>query len=200
MKIGIVSDIHADPLCLRRALDDMGSVDMMVCAGDSISEYRFCPETVEILRDRNVRCIQGNHEAVLLGGRNPHYLKKCQAEFSSELLEFLSTAPFSIEIDAEEAGARILITHASPLAPVRRLRLSRQSGPAPGRRAALRVHHPGTHSHADGPQDRQRNRNQSRLMLPTARPGPARFLRDSRHHRDGSRNPPLRPRLKSQIA
>jgi len=117
MKIGIVSDIHADPLCLRRALGDMGSVDMTVCAGDSISEYRFCPETVELLRDRNVRCIQGNHEAVLLGGRNPHYLKKCQAEFSSELLEFLSTAPFSIEIDAEEAGARILITHASPLPP-----------------------------------------------------------------------------------
>lgn len=115
MKIGIVSDIHADPLCLRRALDDMGSVDMMVCAGDSISEYRFCPETVEILRDNQVRCIQGNHESVLLGGRNPHYLKKCQTEFPGELLEFLSTAPFSIELNAEEA--RILITHASPLPP-----------------------------------------------------------------------------------
>jgi len=115
MKIGIVSDIHADPLCLRRALDDMGSVDMMVCAGDSISEYRFCPETVEILRDHQVRCIQGNHEAVLLGGRNPHYLKKCQAEYPSELLEFLSTAPFSIEMNAD--GARMLITHASPLPP-----------------------------------------------------------------------------------
>ncbi len=115
MKIGIVSDIHADPLCLRRALDDMGSVDMMVCAGDSISEYRFCPQTVEILRDNQVRCIQGNHEAVLLGGRNPHYLKKCQAEYPSALLEFLSTAPFSIEMNAD--GARILITHASPLPP-----------------------------------------------------------------------------------
>ena len=115
MKIGIVSDIHAEPISLRRALADMGSVDMFLCAGDSVSEYRFCPETVEILRDNEVRCIQGNHEAVLFGGRNPHYLKKCQAEYPPDLLEFLSTAPFSIELAAGQA--RILVTHASPLPP-----------------------------------------------------------------------------------
>jgi putative phosphoesterase len=115
MKIGIVSDIHANPRALRRALEDMGSVDMVVCAGDSISEYRFCAETVEILRDRQVQVIRGNHEAVLLGGRNPQYLKKCQAEFPPDLLDFLSTAPLSIETTADEA--RILVTHASPLPP-----------------------------------------------------------------------------------
>jgi putative phosphoesterase len=111
MKIGIVSDIHANARALRNALADMGSTDMVLCAGDSISEYRFCPETVEILRDRGVRCITGNHEAVLLGGRNPQYLKKCRAE----LLEFLSNAPLSIELKADES--RIFVTHASPLPP-----------------------------------------------------------------------------------
>jgi len=115
MKIGIVSDIHANPRALRRALEDMGSVDMFLCAGDSISEYRFCPETVEILRTSQVRVIRGNHEAVLLGGRNPQYLKKCQTEFSADLLDYLSTAPLSIEMTADEA--RILMTHASPLPP-----------------------------------------------------------------------------------
>jgi putative phosphoesterase len=115
MRIGIVSDIHADARSLRRALEDMGSIDTILCAGDSISEYRFCPETVEVLRDNQVRCIQGNHEAVLLGGRNPQYLKKCQAEYPPDLLEFLSTAPFTLEMNAE--GARILVTHASPLPP-----------------------------------------------------------------------------------
>jgi putative phosphoesterase len=115
MRIGIVSDIHADARSLRRALEDMGSIDTILCAGDSISEYRFCPETVEVLRDNQVRCIQGNHEAVLLGGRNPQYLKKCQAEYSPDLLEFLSTAPFTLEMNRD--GARILVTHASPLPP-----------------------------------------------------------------------------------
>jgi len=115
VKIGIISDIHANPRALRNALDDMGSTDMVLCAGDSISEYRFCPETVEILRGAGVQCIRGNHEAVLLGGRNPQYLRKCQAEFPADLLEFLSTAPLSIETRADEA--RILVTHASPLPP-----------------------------------------------------------------------------------
>jgi predicted phosphodiesterase len=36
MKIGIVSDIHANPRALRRALEDMGSVDMYLCAGSPI--------------------------------------------------------------------------------------------------------------------------------------------------------------------
>jgi putative phosphoesterase len=115
MRIGIVSDIHADARSLRRALEDMGSIDTILCAGDSISEYRFCPETVEVLRENQVRCIQGNHEAVLLGGRNPQYLKKCQAEYPPDLLEFLSTAPLTMELNPD--GARILVTHASPLPP-----------------------------------------------------------------------------------
>jgi putative phosphoesterase len=115
MKIGIISDIHANPRALRNALVDMGSTDMILCAGDSISEYRFCPETVEILRDNQVQCIRGNHEAVLLGGRNPQYLKKCQSEFPADLLEFLSTRPLSIETSVEQA--RIFVTHASPLPP-----------------------------------------------------------------------------------
>src|SRR5690348_13193931 len=101
MKIGIISDIHANPRALRNALDDMGSTDVVLCAGDSISEYRFCPQTVEILRDAGVRCIRGNHEAVLLGGRNPQYLKKCQSEFPADLLEYLATAPLSIEMKAD---------------------------------------------------------------------------------------------------
>ena len=114
MKIGIVSDIHAEPRSLRKALDDMGSIDMILCAGDAISEYRFCPETVEILRERDVRCIRGNHELVLFE-RNPQYFKKCQSQFAPEQLEFLMGVPLSIEMNLDEA--RILMVHASPLPP-----------------------------------------------------------------------------------
>ena len=71
MKIGIVSDIHADAGALRRILDDMPSTDLLLCPGDAISEYRFCADTVSILQDERFLCIQGNHEVVLFGGRNP---------------------------------------------------------------------------------------------------------------------------------
>jgi len=115
MKIGLISDIHADPRALRRALEHMPSTDRVLCPGDAISEYRFCPETVEILQQARVLCIQGNHELVLFGGRNPAYLKKCQAAFVAETLDFLATAPVSRDLEFD--GTRILLVHASPWEP-----------------------------------------------------------------------------------
>ena len=115
MKIGIVSDIHADPVALRRALEDMPSTDVLLCPGDAVSEYRFCSETVEILQQARVLCIQGNHELVLFGGRNPAYLKKCQANFAADTLAFLATAPVSRDLELD--GMTILLVHASPWEP-----------------------------------------------------------------------------------
>jgi putative phosphoesterase len=116
MKIGIVSDIHASPQALRRTLEDMPAVDKVLCAGDAISDYRFCAETVDILQRARVQCIQGNHETGLFGGRNPDYLRKCQREFAPELLDFLASAPLSLELEA--AGAKVLMVHASPWQPI----------------------------------------------------------------------------------
>ena len=115
MRIGIVSDIHADAAALRRALEDMPSTDMLLCPGDAISEYRFCADTVELLRRAGVVCIQGNHELVLFGGRNPAYLQKCRDTFAAESLDFLAQAPLRREIEC--GGARILMVHASPWEP-----------------------------------------------------------------------------------
>ena len=115
MKIGILSDIHAEPKALRRVLADMPSVDRVLCAGDAVSEYQFCAETVQLLQHVNAQCIQGNHEMVLFSGRNAAYLKKCQAEFAPALLDILGTAPVSLAL--EVAGARLLMVHASPWKP-----------------------------------------------------------------------------------
>jgi putative phosphoesterase len=115
MKIGIISDIHADPRALQCALEHMPSTDMLLCPGDAISEYRFCSETVEILQRAHVLCIQGNHEVVLFGGRNPAYFKRCQETFAAETLEFLATAPVSRDLEFD--GTRILLVHASPWEP-----------------------------------------------------------------------------------
>jgi putative phosphoesterase len=115
MKIGIVSDIHADAVALRRILDDMPAVDMTLCPGDAISEYRFCPETIALLQEARALCIQGNHEQVLFGGRNPAYLKKCQGRFAADALDFLATAPASRNLQCD--GARVLLVHASPWEP-----------------------------------------------------------------------------------
>lgn len=115
MKIAIISDIHAEPKALQRVLNDMPSVDRVLCAGDAVSEYQFCAETVQLLQRVNAQCIQGNHEMVLFSGRNAPYLQRCQAEFAPELLHVLATAPVSWE--CEVVGARMLMVHASPWKP-----------------------------------------------------------------------------------
>jgi len=115
MKIGIISDIHADARALRRALEDMPSMDALLCPGDAVSEYRFCEDTVELLKKANVLCIQGNHEVVLFGGRNPAYLKKCRETFTPETLDFLASMPLSRDLEYD--GARVLMIHASPWEP-----------------------------------------------------------------------------------
>ena len=115
MKIAIISDIHAEPQALKRVLSDMPSVDRVLCAGDAVSEYQFCAETVQLLQQVQAQCIQGNHEMVLFSGRNAPYLQQCQAEFAPELLDVLATAPVTFECEA--AGARILMVHASPWNP-----------------------------------------------------------------------------------
>jgi putative phosphoesterase len=115
VKIGILSDIHAEPQALRRVLADMPSVDRVLCAGDAISEYQFCAETVQLLQQVKAQCIQGNHEMDLFSGSNVAYLNKCQAEFAPALLDVLAMAPVSLELDV--AGARLLMVHASPWKP-----------------------------------------------------------------------------------
>jgi putative phosphoesterase len=115
MKIALVSDIHADAKALRRVFDDLPSVDRVLCAGDAVSEFRFCPDTVDLLRAHRVQCIQGNHEHVLFGGQNPGYLERCRKEYAPELLDMLAAAPTQLELEA--AGARVLMIHATPWTP-----------------------------------------------------------------------------------
>ena len=114
MKIALVSDIHADAKALRRVFDDLPSVDRVLCAGDAVSEFRFCPDTVDLLRQHKVQCIQGNHEHVLFNA-NPGYLAKCRAEYAADLLDHLAGAPTSIDIEA--AGAKLHMIHATPWEP-----------------------------------------------------------------------------------
>jgi putative phosphoesterase len=115
LKIALVSDIHADARALKRVFDDLPSVDRVLCAGDAISEFQFCPDTVDLLRLADAQCIQGNHEHVLFGGQNPGYLAKCRSEYAPELLDRLAQAPTTFEI--ESGGAKLLMVHATPWSP-----------------------------------------------------------------------------------
>jgi putative phosphoesterase len=113
VQIGIVSDIHGNAAGLSCALALMGDVDEVWCAGDIVEEYRFSNEAVSILRDRDARCVLGNHDIGLLG---PHGDRARSADHvDAELVAWLAARPLTI--DTIVNGQRLIMTHASPCPP-----------------------------------------------------------------------------------
>jgi putative phosphoesterase len=113
VRLGIVSDIHGNAAGLATALELMGDVDELLCAGDMIEEYRFSNETIGLLRERGARCVLGNHDLGFLG---PHGVRARAAEhIDQELVAWLATHPLTIDTTVD--GHRLLLTHASPCPP-----------------------------------------------------------------------------------
>jgi len=113
MKIGVVSDIHCNVLALDAALKEMGEVDELFCAGDSVYGYRWSNEVFDLLRMRGAHIVMGNHDYDFLqvhkdrNGSNGH--------ITPENYRLVAALPG--RIDMELAGRRILMVHASPFEP-----------------------------------------------------------------------------------
>ncbi|MCU0272023.1 MAG: metallophosphatase family protein [Acidimicrobiales bacterium] len=113
MRIGIVSDLHSNAVGLAAALDRMGDVDELLCAGDMVEDYRFSNEVVELLREREARCVLGNHDLGLLA---PHGARAREAaHVRAANVEWLAGHPLRLELQLD--GLRVLMTHASPCDP-----------------------------------------------------------------------------------
>ncbi len=68
MKLGILSDIHANPYALEAALSFMKKerVDKVICDGDIVGYSPLVNETFEILRNEKIECVLGNHDFYVL--------------------------------------------------------------------------------------------------------------------------------------
>jgi putative phosphoesterase len=69
VRIGVVSDVHSNSVALAAVLRalDKEQVETILCAGDIVSYYPFVNEAIDLLRERSVICIAGNHDSYLLG-------------------------------------------------------------------------------------------------------------------------------------
>jgi len=115
LRVGIVSDIHCNIEGLRRGLDLMGEIDELFCAGDSVFQFRWSNEVVELLRDLGARVILGNHEETLLSPEGARAL--ASPKVRQDLVEWLRGQPYRIETTI--AGKKVLMTHGSPGEPWR---------------------------------------------------------------------------------
>jgi putative phosphoesterase len=65
MKIGLIADIHGDYAALQTALDRLDHfhhVDEILCAGDLVGRGPEQEKVVEVIRQRNIPTVKGNHD------------------------------------------------------------------------------------------------------------------------------------------
>src|SRR5881227_3365567 len=113
MKIGLVADIHCNNEALAIALDAMGDVDELLCAGDAVYQFRFSNEVIEMLRKRGTHYVLGNHEDVLLGKWGER--ARSAAHVRPAELEWMAEQPR--RIDTRLNGKSLMMVHGSPFEP-----------------------------------------------------------------------------------
>ena len=80
MNIGVFSDIHGDLKALETVLDRLDNehkVDYILCAGDLVGRGPHPNEVVDIMRERGIPSVRGNHDEWVYGltPENNAYLK-----------------------------------------------------------------------------------------------------------------------------
>lgn len=120
-RIGIFSDIHGNVHALQSVLAELDKreVDFVLCCGDVVGYGGNPNECVELLRERNIPTIAGNHDHAALNLVDITYFNDIareaiiwtREELKSYNLAWLKELPLSIELD------EMLFVHASPNQP-----------------------------------------------------------------------------------
>ena len=123
--IGLISDIHANVYGLKAALDEINKAgaDSIICAGDIVGYYPFVNETIRLLKQENVLCILGNHDAILVGELaaeeerwQQYMLDYTMSVIEPDQLEWLRQLPLTRVLDLE--GSSFEVYHGSPWSPL----------------------------------------------------------------------------------
>jgi diadenosine tetraphosphatase ApaH/serine/threonine PP2A family protein phosphatase len=120
MRIGLISDIHANLEALEAALAvfDREPVDYLACLGDVVGYGAQPNECCELVRTRADVTILGNHDAAVCGRMDYSYYRAAARhaldvharQLSAENLEWLRSLPY-----AETVGD-VTLCHGSPVA------------------------------------------------------------------------------------
>ncbi|WP_049924193.1 metallophosphoesterase family protein [Halopiger djelfimassiliensis] len=122
MKVGLISDVHSNRVALETVLEDMPPVDELLCAGDVVGYNPWPAECVDILRERDVPTVVGNHDAAVVEGTAFRFNEMAQAglrharrQLDDEQLEWLAELP----AERRECGGRVKLVHGHPDDPKR---------------------------------------------------------------------------------
>ncbi len=119
--IAIISDIHGNLEAFQAVLEDIEKegIKEIYCAGDVVGYGADPNECVEIVRERNIPCVAGNHDYAVTGKMSLQYFNPVAKEaiewtmrvIKPENLEFLRKLPLTMHI------GKNLLVHAVPSNP-----------------------------------------------------------------------------------
>lgn len=117
MRLGVISDVHANRVALETVLEDMPDVDDLVCVGDVVGYNPWPGACVDLVRDRCSATVMGNHDRTVdtperyaanrmaMAG-----LEHARAELAEPQRAWLRSLPRSVEL----ADGDLLVVHDHP--------------------------------------------------------------------------------------
>ena len=117
MKVGLISDVHANLPALDAVLDDMPPVDALLCAGDVVGYNPWPAECVAWVRAEDVPTVMGNHDRAVAGGSTFSFnsqagagVRYAREHLSEDAIEWLGGLPDErLALDG-----RVKIVHGHP--------------------------------------------------------------------------------------
>lgn len=120
MKTAIISDIHSNPTALNACIADAEEkgCGRIVCLGDIVG-YGYDPSLcIRILREKNIECIMGNHDAGLVGRLSLDWFNsfakkgvvRQRAQVSEEDKKWLDNLPYK-EVEHRKSGFSVAYAH-----------------------------------------------------------------------------------------
>ncbi|MCL7418624.1 MAG: metallophosphatase family protein [Halalkalicoccus sp.] len=117
MRVGLVSDIHANRVALEAVLEDMPAVDRLFCAGDVVGYNPWPVECLEIVRERGIPTVMGNHDRAVASDTAFRFnamakagVEHARRELSNEQLEWLAGFPE----ERTELEGNVKLVHGHP--------------------------------------------------------------------------------------
>ena len=69
-RLAVISDVHGNYPALRAVLDDIdkNNVEEIICLGDVVGYYCQLNECIDLIRERGIICLLGNHDYYMISG------------------------------------------------------------------------------------------------------------------------------------
>lgn len=122
MRVGVISDIHANLIALEAVLSEITDVDTVICAGDIVGYNPWPRACIERIRNETIPTVIGNHDRMVASDRNFHGNRMAQAgvthakaTISSDQREWLAALP----TERSACNDTIKIVHGHPNDPNR---------------------------------------------------------------------------------